>query len=92
MNTFQCVLATSGVELFVISLYADGGIQWTTGDNAGGVDGVDGDEALAGINAGNGFSSITVPGSQTPDIINIDQTSNIEIPGIWVYQVGTGMS
>ena len=66
-------------------LFADGGIQWTTGDNAGGVDGPGGDEALAGINAGNGFSSITVP-----DIINIDQ--NIEIPGIWVYQVGTGMS
>ena len=68
-------------------LFADGGIQWTTGDNAGGVDGPGGDEALAGINAGNGFSSITVP-----DIINIDQTSNIEIPGIWVYQVRTGMS
>ncbi|XP_065916878.1 uncharacterized protein [Dysidea avara] len=86
-NTFQCILATSGVESFVIFLYADGRIQWTTGDNSGGDDGLGGTEALAGINAGDGYNSYTIPGSQTPSIINITQTSNVGIPGVWIFNL-----
>ena len=77
INTFQCVLATSAPASFVIFLYADGEIQWTNG-------------ALAGINAGDGVNSITIPGSRTQDIINISQTSNVGIPGIWMFQVNGG--
>jgi len=79
-------------------LYADGLIQWTTGDSAGGVNGTGGLAAQAGINAGDGITSITIPGSGTPAIINIDQTSNVNISGVWVFQVdssdnfGPGMS
>ena len=90
-NTFQCVLATSGVESFVIFLYADGRIQWTTGDRSGGDDGLSGAQALAGINAGDGINSITIPGSQTPSILNITQTSNIGIPGVWMFKIGQGI-
>ena len=86
-NTFQCVLATNGVESFVIFLYADGRIQWTTGSRSGGSRGLGGIEALAGINAGDGFNSYTIPGSQTPNIINISQTSNIDMPGIWMFSL-----
>jgi len=43
-------LASTGFESFTIFLYADGRIQWTTGDNSGGDDGLGGTEALAGIN------------------------------------------
>jgi len=89
-NTFQCVLASSGVESFVIFLYADGRIQWTTGDASDGDDGLGGTEALAGINAGNGVNSVTIPGSRTPSIINITQTSNVGIPGVWIFKVGSG--
>ena len=71
-------------------LYADGRIQWTTGDNSNGTDGLGGTEALAGINAGDGVNSVTVPGSLTPDIINITQTSNVGIPGTWMFKVGEG--
>ena len=69
-------------------LYADGRIQWTTGDTSNGIDGLGGTEALAGINAGDGVNSITIPGSLTPDIINITQTSNVGIPGVWMFKVG----
>ena len=58
-------------------LYADGEIQWTNG-------------ALAGINVGDGVNSITIPGSLTPSIINITQTSNVGIPGVWMFQVDRG--
>ena len=69
-------------------LYADGRIQWTTGDDSGGFNGIGGTEALAGINAGDGVNSVTIPGSLTPDIINITQTSNVNIPGVWMFKVG----
>ena len=73
----QCVLATSVTESFVIFLYADGEIQW------------DGN-ALAGINAGDGVNHITIPGSLNSSIINITQTSNVGIPGVWMFEVGKG--
>ena len=76
-NTFQCVIATSGTSSFVMFLYADGEIQWENG-------------ALAGINAGDGINSVTIPGSLTPSIINIAQTSNVGIPGVWMFQVDRG--
>ena len=93
MNTFQCVLATNEFESFVFLLYNDGGIQWTTGDNSGGVNGLGGYEAIAGISAG-GFSRsryIIIPTSGSPNILNIDKTSNVGIPGVWMFKVGTGL-
>jgi len=75
------------MQSFVGFLYADGLIQWTTGDTAGGTNGTGGVEAQAGINAGDGITSVTIPGSRTPDIINIDQTSNANISGFWLFQV-----
>ena len=76
------------MDSFVIFLYADGEIQWTTGDSSDGNNGLGGREALAGINAGDGVNHITIPGSSTPSITNITQTSNVGIPGIWIFQVG----
>jgi len=81
-NTFQCVLATDGYKSFVIFLYAYGEIQWDTGDR------FYRDEAVAGINTGDSVNFIAIPGSRTPDIINIDQTSNVGIPGVWMFQIG----
>ena len=90
-NTFQCVLATSGAESFVIFLYADGRIQWTTSDRSGGYGGLGGTEALAGINAGDGQNFVTIPGSRTSRIVNISQTSNVNNPGIWMFKVDQSM-
>ena len=71
-------------------MYADGRIQWTTGDWSGGNNGLSGTEALAGINAGDRSNSYIISGSRTPSIINIARTSNVGIPGVWMFQVGRG--
>ena len=76
-NTFQCILATSATSSYVMFLYADGKIQWENG-------------ALAGINAVDGVNYVTIPGSLTPSIINITQTSNVGIPGVWMFKVDGG--
>ena len=73
-------------------MYADGRIRWTTGDSSGGVSGLSGTEALAGINAGDHIDHVIIPGSLTSDIINIARTSNIGNPGVWIFQVGHGMN
>ena len=91
INTLQCVLASTTVmDSFVILLYAGGEIQWTTGDDSGGVNGLYGTEALVGINVGDGVNFTTIPGSLTPSIANITQTSNVGIPGTWMFKVHNG--
>jgi len=60
-------------------------MQWTTGDDSGGDNGLGGTEALAGVNARGEY--FTIPGSNTPNIINITQTSNVDIPGIWMFNL-----
>ena len=69
-------------------MYADGKIQWTTGDNSGGRSGLYGTEALAGYTAGNRINYYTISGSRTSSIINIARTTNVGIPGTWMFKVG----
>ena len=88
MNTFQCILASSELESFVIFLYAD--LQWTTGIISGGSRGVGGNAALAGYNAGDRINSYTLPGSQTSKVVKLTRTSNVGIPGTWVFKIGKG--
>ena len=88
MNTFQCILATSEVESFVIFLYGD--LQWTTGSASGGYRGAGGNAALAGYNAGDYINSYTLPGSQTSEVVKLTRTSNVGIPGTWIFKVGKG--
>ena len=86
-NTFQCILATSTVGSFIIFLYADGEIEWTTGDLSSGSGGLGGTEALAGYSARDG-TFYTVPGSRSSSIIDISKTSNVDIPGTYMFQAG----
>ena len=74
-NTFQCVLITDGTNSFVIFLYADNLIQWSLGN------------AQAGFNAGDGEFHFTISGSQTPAIVDIETTSNIGVPGKYLFRV-----
>ena len=76
VNTFQCVLATGGTKSFVIFLYDS--IEWGT---AG---------ALGGVNAGDRMNRFLIPVSLTFDILTINSTSNVGIPGVWMFQVDTG--
>ncbi len=78
---------TDGTFSFAKFLYADGEIQWTTGDASGGINGFGGTPAQVGFNAGDGERFFSVPGSQTNGIMNIDSTTNVNIPGVWIFQV-----
>ena len=90
-NTFQCILASDGITSFVIFLYAERMIGWTTGDASDGVGGIGGIPAQVGFNAGDRNRSTVVPESRTGAIINITMTSNVDSEdrsrGQWIFRV-----
>ena len=73
MNTFQVVIATDGTRTFIGFLYED--IQWTA-------------NTVIGFNAGDGVRSFTLPESlTTAGILNLESTSNVGIPGVYLFRV-----
>ena len=80
-------MTTDGFQSFVIFLYADGLIQWTTGDASQGMNGFGGIPAQVGFNAGDGERFFVVEGSRTADVINIASRSNVDVSGMFVFQV-----
>ena len=42
--------------------------------------------ALVGFYAGDGTSYL-IPHSNTEEIINVTMTTNVEIPGVWMFRV-----
>ncbi|XP_008940449.1 PREDICTED: sushi, nidogen and EGF-like domain-containing protein 1 [Merops nubicus] len=86
-NTFQAALTTNTETSFIILNYWD--IQWTTGVASDGdaETGLGGTPAHAGFNSGDETNFYNIPGSQTEAIINITKTSNVNVPGRWVFQV-----
>ena len=77
-------MITGGTNSFVTSLYADGLIQWPIGNVFGGTNGFGGTPAQEGFNAGYGVHFFSIPGSQTAAIVDIDTTSNVGVPGMWM--------
>ena len=47
-------------------------------------------KAVAGINIGNGVNHVTVHGSQTLSMLDAEKTSNIGVPGVWIFRVDRG--
>ena len=90
-NTFQCILVSDGFMSFVIFLYADGLIQWTTGEASGGIGGLGGNHASVGVNAGDESTSITHEYSFTEEVLNIASSrvpeEGVERDGMLVYRV-----
>ncbi|XP_054855760.1 sushi, nidogen and EGF-like domain-containing protein 1 [Eublepharis macularius] len=87
VNTFQAVLTTNRQISFIMLNYA--GIQWTTGTASGGSasTGLGGTPAQAGFDSGDKINYYNIPSSRTPGIINIASTTNVGVPGKWVFQV-----
>ncbi|XP_066454549.1 sushi, nidogen and EGF-like domain-containing protein 1 isoform X1 [Eleutherodactylus coqui] len=88
INTFQIVLITDGLRAFTIFNYET--IEWTTGRHAssgGDSWGRGGIAAQAGFNAGDGWRYFNIPGSRTDDIAGIANTTNVGIPGRWVFRI-----
>ena len=88
-NTFQCILVTDNVQSFAIFLYADGLMQWTTADSAQGSGGVGGIPAQVGFDAGDGLNYANLPGSRTPDILNLAITTNSRANGQWIFLINS---
>ncbi|XP_065910282.1 uncharacterized protein [Dysidea avara] len=86
-NTFQLVLVTDGLHSFAISNYKDDGIKWSSVTRDGLGNGLEGTPAQAGYNDGLGVNYFVVPGSNTPDILSIVITSNVGIPGKWIFRL-----
>ena len=73
---------------YVIFLYADGLIQWTTG--VGGSNGLGGTEAHVGVNSGDGVNFVTHEYSFTPQVLNITTSrvpDTVTVDGMLVYRV-----
>ncbi|XP_071818300.1 sushi, nidogen and EGF-like domain-containing protein 1 [Apostichopus japonicus] len=90
-NTFQAVLLSDQVESYVFFNYDD--INWSTGvsphakANADGTGGQYGAIAKIGFNYGDGINGYMMNVSGTIDVLFVDETSNIGIPGRWVFKV-----
>nr|XP_022323644.1 protein mesh-like [Crassostrea virginica] len=86
-NTFQAVLITNGQHSFTIYNFEN--IQWTTGTASGGSssNGLGGTPAQVGFNAGDGIVYFTVNASRTPDIVDVDELSNVNIPGKFAFRI-----
>ena len=70
-NTLQVVIATNGQVSFVLYLYSN--IEWGV--------------ANIGFNAGDNVRSFMVPGARTFQTRNIENGSNVNIPGLYMYRV-----
>ena len=73
-NTFQVVIAADGQKTFVIFIYSD--IQW-------------GASANIGFNAGDGTRSFMVPGALTNQTLTIEDGSNVDVTGLYIYRVNS---
>ncbi|KAJ7304140.1 hypothetical protein JRQ81_011668 [Phrynocephalus forsythii] len=87
VNTFQATLANSPKASYMILNYGD--IQWTTGAASDGnpLTGLGGIPAQAGFNSGDDKNYFSIPGSRTEAILKIEDTTNVDEPGRWVFQV-----
>ncbi|CAJ0961123.1 unnamed protein product, partial [Ranitomeya imitator] len=77
VNTFQCVLVTDGTATYVLFNYED--MQWPL------ISGYP--LSMAGLNSGYNTSYYVIPDSFSPSIVNISSTSNVGVPGRWVFKV-----
>jgi len=67
-------------------------LQWTTGDASGGSGGLGGFPAQAGFDAGDNKNFLSLPGSGTPDVLNLANTTNTSdgLDGLWRFAVRNG--
>ena len=78
VNTYQCILVSDYKHVFAILLYAD--IQWIRAS-------IHASYGLVGFNSGDQVHSYTLPGSGTSSVHNLAVSSNVGVPGMWVYQI-----
>ena len=66
--------------------------EWETGNASGGTNGFGGTPAQSGFDAGNGMDFVMIPGSREAGISRkLCDESNIGDPGVWRYQIRSGV-
>ena len=73
-----------GQSSYTLFLYKD--LQWTTSDACGS------HLPQAGISAGDGVRSTSLPSSGTPNILRLTQISSAGVPGLYILSTTTGKS
>ena len=82
------MLVTDGRISFAMLLYAEGEIEWITGDSSGGTNGLGGTPAQAGFNSGDGTRFYSLPLSQSSRLVDIDRLpGNTQEEGVWIFRV-----
>ena len=94
-NTFQMVLRNRP-DATVGDFDAEfryGSLNWTTGEASGGVNGLGGTPAQAGLDAGDSTNFFTLPGSRSGAVLDLEDTTNLTspIPGVWSLAVRSGL-
>ncbi|CAI4226085.1 unnamed protein product [Auanema sp. JU1783] len=85
-NTFQMVIASDEIRTFAIFNYAR--LNWTTSNEAGGLNGFGGKQAaVVGFNGGNGTGWYQLPYSGHGRSWKLGYFSNVLTPGRWVHRV-----
>ena len=75
-------------------LFPEGGINWYSGDASGGIGGINGTPAQVGLNKGDGVTYHVLNVSSTPDVINVEDYTNITgAPnGFYIWNVNNATS
>ncbi|XP_062341282.1 alpha-tectorin [Osmerus eperlanus] len=91
VNTFQTALISDGAAFF--SMFNYGEINWSTGTASGGdpLTGLGGTTAQSGFNGGDIGHFFNLPGSRSNDVVNMEQTTNVNMPGRWLFRVDTDL-
>ena len=85
MNTFQIVLVTDERRSFAFLLYHD--IQWTHPTYSSNASVPNGTDAQAGFNAGDGVVFQMLPYSRTSVVHLLVNTSNVNVPGLFIFRI-----
>ncbi len=73
------MLVSDGVRSFALYLYADGLIQHSGSSYAS--------PALVGYDYGDGNHYFNHPDSLSENITEIESTSNVNVPGMWIFRL-----
>ena len=87
LNSFQAILTDQGSANDWDIQYRYDTCEWLTGDASGGSGGFGGTPGQMGFDGGNQVDFYSHPDSQTPEIINLCNTSNVDEPGVWEFRL-----
>ena len=92
LNAFQLSIQQINVEGDFDITFRYENIDWTTGNASGGSNGLGGTLARAGYSAGNGVDYFELPQSgDQAALLALESTSNVGVPGTFVFSVRNGV-